>query len=625
MKNSIKKYLVIAFVVMAVVLTTVFAVSAATAVTIKCSCGKEASKVIGQATCEADAYDMYFCTNCNKELFREEIVGSALGHNLTEEVYNCSSDNSYYTLDLTCTRDKCNYYETDGEVVDKVTIPYKYYKVTFVNPCVTAKALSSCAYATIADTYLDGDVNGIYKEEVLETRYIKEGNGVVFESTYRNDDKKFGNYTLAGWTTDKAYATPGAYEKSLVAGNYSTEVKVPVDGKAQAEFTVYALFAPNKTLSHAVAFYDDTGFELRDYRYYVAHGDTLAARDAEIYKPGKADNDGERYEFSHWVWQADGKTEIKLSDPVYDDIDLKAKFTSKAKEYRLKYFYRDGKTPVEFTIERVVTDTFTIKVGEVEDIVTVVADEKGQKLKPVCGLYLNELEFIPDNSENAAANNAVYNALFKYSERDYDYLFTGEWIVYGTGEVFNLNNMTFNNVLDTKQTMNADGTGYIKLIPKYKRVTRLYPIDVLIMYDNDYAPHPTEVKVQLADANGEFQAGATYTAESYYNIVKDDKGKILYYKDTFYVPYSSSYVVSATSTGYSGKATPNFNGAGFPGVEITLKLNEAEPCSCLCHSILKPIWIKILNLIYNLFGTKVVCCDDMYANIGHQLAYTPFD
>ena len=628
MKKSIKKYLIIAFVIMAVVLTTVFAVSAATTtVSYKCGkCGRPLSPVYSPAQCEADEREDYICTtsNCkNKDqvLYTVTYENTALGHEATVKNYTLKTDEqtgeTYYTLTLSCVR-KCGYKEVDEYEKDK---PYKYYAVTFVNPCVTVKKLSTCVYDTVADTTLNGDIAGVYKEVELDTRYIRENSSVTIETAYRDDDKKFGGYVLAGWTTDKAYATPGAYESNIKAADFSTEVLVPI-GTPQADYKVYAVFAPDKTLTHTVRFYDDTGFEFQEYKISVPHGENLSARDAKIYTPEKADGYGARYTFSHWIWKKDGKSEIKLSDAVYESINLDARFAEIPKEYKLKYFYKDGKTPVNFKVEKVIGtgESMVTLLGDIEDTVTVVADANGKKMNPVNGLALNALTYIPDNS----ANNDVYNNLFKYSERDYDYLFTGKWIVYGTGVTFDLENMAFNGALDSEQTGTEDGgVGYIKLVPQYKQVTRLYPIDVIVSFDDDGAPHPEEVYVQLTDANGEFKAGATYTSESTNNIVKDEKGKFLYYKDTFFVPYSSKYVVSASAKAYAGSKEPAFSGSGFPGAHIELVRGEAAECSCLCHSILKPIWVKILNLLNTLFGLKVVCCDDMYANIGHLLNYTP--
>ena len=44
-------------------------------------------------------------------------------------------------------------------------------------------------------------------------------------------------------------------------------------------------------------------------------------------------------------------------------------------------------------------------------------------------------------------------------------------------------------------------------------------------------------------------------------------------------------------------------------------------CHCICHSFLGGFWISILNMIYRLFGRKIVCCYDMFATHGDRLIY----
>ena len=69
-------------------------------------------------------------------------------------------------------------------------------------------------------------------------------------------------------------------------------------------------------------------------------------------------------------------------------------------------------------------------------------------------------------------------------------------------------------------------------------------------------------------------------------------------------------------------------GAGQVNVTVTLVENseyygeDAKKCPCICHSILGPIWIKILNLLYSVFSIRYVCCNDMFVTHGDKLKYT---
>ena len=99
----------------------------------------------------------------------------------------------------------------------------------------------------------------------------------------------------------------------------------------------------------------------------------------------------------------------------------------------------------------------------------------------------------------------------------------------------------------------------------------------------------------------------------------------------FDVVYSESYKVSASSTGFSGTAStvfhtfdPDERDDDRPG-NILLQMQKivGDPCSCICHTVFKPVWVGILNLLNSLFKLEFVCCDDMFANIGSELNYGP--
>ncbi len=51
-------------------------------------------------------------------------------------------------------------------------------------------------------------------------------------------------------------------------------------------------------------------------------------------------------------------------------------------------------------------------------------------------------------------------------------------------------------------------------------------------------------------------------------------------------------------------------------------LDGIKSCSCICHSVLSPLVVRIYNLLYRIFGYKYVCCDDLFIVHGSILAYT---
>jgi hypothetical protein len=327
----------------------------------------------------------------------------------------------------------------------------------------------------------------------------------------------------------------------------------------------------------------------------VKHGVTLSNNLDK--KPEKADEDGYRFEFSHWVLKGT-ETVIDLTQPVYASIDLQARFVPIPKEYTLKYFYRD--------------DTEIILNGEaLYDDITVAPDpsNNNEKKLPKNGLGLLNLSPVD--------NAAVYDKLYSYSDLTNDYFFTGKWIVSGTNTVFDLKNMSFYGILDTQQT-----GGYIKLVPQYEARTRLYMLVVTVEYFNDYSTaHPDDVYLTI-ESEGEFITGKTLDFSDKSKMIKREDGTE-YYRVEFFVPYRASYDVIATADAYAAKKTTTFYQVGYGSVKLEMVRVGRADCTCLCHSMLKPIWIKVLNLLNTLFRLKVVCCDDMYANIGGDLNYTP--
>lgn len=621
MKKSMKKCLILAVVIIAMIAMTI-AVSAAT--TSFCSeCGKNVNLVqisYGQPTCQADGYVVYGCAIHRKEITRDSNEGSMLNHQYTWG-YELAGDHYEYVgrCQRKISATPCNHKEVK---LDSENNPIKYHKVTFINPFATNATLADCKYTTVVDLGAENP----YKTVVLDSQYIEAGDEASYiGSVIRDKDKQFAGYRFLGWASEaklnstavaaadfdeidayKANITSnGAYvnqdlRDALYGENGQERIymddgfDVPVDGEpTKADYNVYAVFDVKAVDAYTVRFYYDNGLEINDYSIKLGHGDTLEnSHKGKI--PSKGDTEGYRYTFSHWVVK-NTNYEVKLKDNIYGNVDLQARFSAIPKTYLLKYFYSDG-TPI------------VLDGKEVYDTITVAPDNEGKKEPPTNGLAL--VNMIPNEG-----NMDVYNKLFKNSTIQYDYLFTGNWIVSGTNVVFDLNNMDFSSVLDREQT-----DGYIKLIPETVQNTRLYPVEIFIEYINDGAVHSTDVYLTIKTTDGVFIAGKNFTEK---DVLVDKETGTKYFRYETYVPYASEYEIIATSDAYSGKMMTTFYGSGFTTVKVVMERTGRDDCSCLCHSILKPIWVKILNLLNTLFKIKVVCCDDMYANIGDLLNYTP--
>ncbi len=106
------------------------------------------------------------------------------------------------------------------------------------------------------------------------------------------------------------------------------------------------------------------------------------------------------------------------------------------------------------------------------------------------------------------------------------------------------------------------------------------------------------------------------------------------------LPYQNSYRIAVTYRGSdaSGDASRTISVSEMQdpahpetvnenlGVTVTLQKtlyeHGKERCTCICHSFLGGVWIRVLNILYDFLHVKYVCCDDMYATHRGQLAYS---
>lgn len=197
----------------------------------------------------------------------------------------------------------------------------------------------------------------------------------------------------------------------------------------------------------------------------------------------------------------------------------------------------------------------------------------------------------------------------KPSDDRYIYTWTNEWC---------LNNASYDIIAAPTQIPGSvkEG-GEIHLYPVYARKAINYELLVRISF-NDINTYYSldEFIVNVKNADGQLLAtGRT-----------DEKGEFLCsvnYFDPLYI------TVSSIDNRCTGEATVSHL-FKYTTTVSTIRLdiksaldNPAYSCNCLCHNTLvKPIWVRVLNILYNLFNIKYVCCDDMYASIGDLLVYT---
>ena len=590
MKKSMKKYLVLMFVVMIAMIVTAFSVSAAENNNHCSKCETYVPVLVGKsvaASCQQYGYSEMICKPCKDKgiytlLYREK-TSDALGHleNVNHVLVEEENGTSYYKKVTTCGRiandTKCDYNFT-AEYDDHTVI--KYYKVTYVNSFVADTFDESCRYADLAKTY---------KEEVLYTEFVKEGTRASYSTNpYRMADKNWGEYVFVGWALE---AQPADDADNSKLPHYSNGFDVPIEDVLIADYKLYAVFE-GITVVHNVTFYSERGEKLQTLT--MPHGGIVQKAQIPT-APLKADVVEYKYSFDFWTL-FDYIADFQFAqEPVYGNLHIKAHYKPTLKRYLLKYFNKDGTELGEGMSEYV-----TVKV---------LGDDSVE---------------LPHKAMDISRNPDAYGVANTYFDESYEYTFTGNWIIEGRDNyVLNINNIKFPaGTLDYEQTHS-----YIKVTPEYRKVVRVYDLTVFVTYDNDGNYHPEEVNLQVTDANGKPIGVATLTEK---DIVSAKDAKVPTYKKVFKVNYSPSYRVVATSKNYKGEKTPGFNYGGdnynnyYPGgATITLYREKEGPCSCICHTVFKPVWVGVLNLLYNLFKVKYVCCDDMFANIGENLAYGP--
>lgn len=586
MKKIMKRSLILAFVVMTMI-TMAFCVSAADAKYHCEKCGTFVPLVEGEvipATCDTEGYTELVCKPCKEKGIITLITTTdpidPLGHLYTElhELVG-EADNGYYKHITACTRkvnnNPCHYRKTE-EYEDHT--PVKYFKVTYVNSFATAATDPNVKYTTLATDY---------KEEELHTEFVKEGNTAAYKANPdRMADKNWGDYVFVGWE----FAPQATLYKAEEQLRYFNGFSVPVKGKTNAEYKLYAIFQ-GLSVAHEVTFYTERGVHLATIS--VNHKDVIPSAQVPE-KPLKADNVEYKFTFDYWTL-LNLIGEFNLNQPIYGKVDLKAHYTEVLKKYQLKYFDRHDKA----------------LPNDITDYVNIAGFGTSERLKPDYGFAIKD-------------NPTLYGVEASYFDESFDYKFTGNWLIPERGNaVIEIDYVDLpDDILDYDQTKS-----YIKVVPQYRKIARIYDLNVFITYEIDGNYHPEEINVQVTDADGSPIGVSTLTED---DIVSGKGTKNPTYKKVFKVRYSPSYRVVATSKNYKGERTPIFviDGEGYAdyhpgGCAIVLSRIPGEPCGCICHGIFKPVWVGILNILYNLFKLEFVCCDDMFANIGDNLAYGP--
>ena len=603
MKKTLKRAMLVTVVLTALVLMMSLAVSAAS------DCGMGHHKLATrtyEATCTAAGYTESYCTVC-KNVLGTEITQDALGHDHKGVAYVYEAEGNYYKRSLTCKREGCGKKIYDTHLgADNQSAYDRYYLIELVNPFVADTYFADITYARVIEKH---------KEELLTTAknpqygmwFVKEGEtleGYIktmkiadsyeawVESLIKNNivlrgkDKPYGLYEFSGWTYSKMDS--GEFDKSDLI-NFA-------DAKIYANDKIYAAFT-GKVVEYTVRYVNADGkIFTRDFQ--VPHG---MDADDSYFRPetvdGKvvyqheglvlAETTGEYYKFKGWSIDR---------EHIYNSVTIKATYDTyrKVYEYKIKTW-----------------DEATNKFVESEATATATYGSPLQYELPE-GTTLAELTARP-------------------KDRTYLYEWDGDWKLENGVKMSNTDAKAPAGSLDIRYK-NTEGYAPVLLTPSYIKNYNLYDTTVVIgfassvKFDGDEIyernRYLNNLNVQITDASGQLVA----------------KGKANLVEGTTYAQFkcalydSTSYTVTVTSERgkYSGAYTLNRSHVYVydapVNIYVDLELDQGYidglNCSCICHnSLFKPIWVRVLNLLYNLFNVRYVCCDDMYASIGDLLAY----
>lgn len=573
-------------------------------------------------TCEQQGYTIYNCIYCGQEVSRGDYK-DALGHKPGADEYEANGEGDYRKFNV-CTRQ----YTQDGV---KVTCSAKlieeengkevvYHRVDFVNNKVTATYDDSVEYVKLAATY---------KSMPLLSTYVKHGEAAVYDvnKPVRERTKEFARYAFIGWSEKSSL-------EATVENNLGQDDVTDITA-IEKNMTLYPVFEgltsdSNGIITHNVRFYTfekgNTIVPLTNVQQ-VAHRQSpkFSAPNGVLYDdPVKQEDLVNTYAFSGWSTKSVAPygtlipTSQIESTPIYGNVNFYATFAPTAKNYTVVFYGDGGKTPLKYE----------------KDGAQVEAVFDGINLKT--NLLLNE-------DINGINNND--KLLAKPSDDEYIYIWTGNWAILTAdgqvGRTVDLKSLDLyaseytvakdadNNTIyvDENGIESATGTEekkIIRLVPVYRRSRQLYAVDIEMLIpsneDSDY--YRGEADVHVVANNGQLVASGKTNADGIFRCY-------LYYQ----LPMT---VTVATQDGkYLGQAQIHYLEKSYDGsadleaqrnkcaVQMELNPEYETHCSCIHHvAFIQPLWVRILNLLYNFFNVKYVCCYDMYSTIGPLLDYT---
>ncbi|MBQ8503893.1 MAG: hypothetical protein IJ491_06430 [Clostridia bacterium] len=554
-----KKTMKKALILMTVVIATMLIMTFAASAASDCGDGKHLTGTrVIEATCTSGGYTETYCTVCDTVFGTSDHV-AALGHDYDNAEWNYVTNGNGFNYQAECARDNCSAVKNDGKF---------YHSVSFINPWATDTTTTKAeiSYTVLAKTW---------KNEQVGLTYVEE-NGTVSEGVdaSRQKDYDFGKYDLSGWTL--APVDSGEFTESdlFVFGADGTKVT--------ENTTLYAAFTGDSEVYYSVQFYNANGTPLtRDIA--VRHGQKV---DDSIFRPdenGVYDNAPTLPETSKYYYTFDRWT-IDIN-ALYGNATIAAVYVNNPKMYEYIYYRYEGSELKEYATE------------------TVVYGEPSK--------YYGDPEF--------------KKAMEREKDRTYVYAWLGDFVVVDGIHTTSISSMQAPvGYLDTRYKDSEDYEP-IRLAPKH--VTNLVEYSfnltaVIPSTESDVNYYLDKIIIQVLNDKGQYVGGgrtSNVDGEAVFSCLLNDSQYYTITAVTEDGKYEAEKVLERTfiyDTTYTNISTTVY-------LELSEDYVKGNSCSCIHHNTLfRGLWVRILNLLYNLFNVKYVCCDDMYATLADVLAYT---
>ena len=341
-----KKRLLLVLTIVMLMCIAMFSANAAA----DCGDGKHTvTKKTVAPTCEAQGYDVNYCSVCKKE-FGKSNYTSPIGHVFSADPVAANTEASYYVKE--CQRKSCNATEKEnGDVV-------MYYTVRFVNAKATKSYLETYNGVPVKHAKLTDEFETV--DLLSKTVFVKHGGSYKYTGAMpkRNKDVAYGKYNFVGWTTDVNNDTNPA-ESTIMRGIEEDPIQYVTVSGVTKNTIYYACWQGDDNVTYSVQFVNEDGsswISANNGAVTVKHGDKINY--IWIY-PSKASTTASDFEFIGWgcgdstkVDKNGNKTEYDeyllsnnmhiKSVPIFSADAMKAVYKSIPREYKAQFDLKDG-------------------------------------------------------------------------------------------------------------------------------------------------------------------------------------------------------------------------------------------------------------------------------------------